>query len=441
MLSDFEDQLVVINWSNLVKDEHEKNSVISNGKEIRHCSLSTFFSERIGFEEYQALISFLTNLVGEFQEFIGVKSAPKLTPFSLGQFRFDVERSFVEHIKIVRNYIKADLKTAEMHIDGIHGINYGYKVIYEENKKDYGKVEENSKRLFYERTILNSFDENKLYRYLLGCSDIAKSLITSEYLYKQYDCDDCFDYTAVVSGYLKSVEQLLFYIATFAKNKGYKIKSNGKRKKDGKYPKSEKDGKVFKIKFSDGNDGCFDTTIGSLIHFFDDNKEELLLVDEKYKETIIKCLDCYRLECRNDSFHLDNNYTWSKVELIRWNTFTIYLILLTCVKLGDSDMVTKRAFRVINDDRLERLYNIISNGNGKLFEFTFMGENGLLEPIIVKHITEESSYPSYDNYGRIKSAFLTFEEITTAEKVVIVRKNVPIEMSYYTAEGEKIKIE
>lgn len=441
LLTDFEDQLVIINWDKPVQKEIRKDMTLANGKKICYRSLYDLFEERIGNDEYEDFIIYLTGVVIEFQEFIGVKSVPKLSPFSLGTFRLEVEEEFKSYIQKIYEYMKADDKISAMAIDGIDGINYGYRVIDDENKQKYKKAEDKTKELLKTTDILKRFDCQKVYRYLIGRSDFAKSFITSEYLYKQYDCDDCFDYTAVVSGYLKSIEQLLYHIANFSKGKGYKIKNNGQKNKDGVYPPSVKSGKVYKIDFVEENDGCFDTTIGSLIHFLDDNKSDLLLVDDCYKKAIIDCLNCYRIECRNDSFHLDNNYSWSRVEFIRWNTFLVYILLFSCCKLGDTEWQTQNDLKLIKDDRLERLYSIVASGKKGIFEFHFMGDGYMLEPIKVRHITDESSYPSYDSVGQIKSIFLTFESVSDQHKVIIMRRNVPEEIYFIDENGKRIKIE
>ena len=273
---------------------------------------------------------------------------------------------------------------------------------------------------------------------LIGGKDYSRSLITSEYLYKQYDCDDCFDYTAVVSGYLKSVEQLLFHIVCFAKDKGLRIKSNGKKMPDGNFPpSSRKEGNVFKIDLTKNNLEYVDTTIGSLIHFLDDNKSSLLAVDQIYRQTVIDALNCYRIECRNNSFHLDNNYNWSRVEFIRWNTFFIYLLLLEGCKLGDTTGEMNEELVSISDNRLERLFYMISSGIEGVFEFVFEGDGLEMETMQVRHVADESSFPSYDNIGRIISVLLTFERITDHRRVIITRNNVPTEIWYVDDTGKK----
>lgn len=438
-LTDFGEQLVIINWKHLAKVEVEKNRVLPSGKKIRYCCLWDLFQERIGEEEYQDFYIFLTGLVFGFQEFIGVRTVPDLSPLSLGKFRFEVEESIQTFIQKIRDLMIADQKIIDMGLSDIKPIDYGYIVIDDENRERYGTAAESSRQLLRESNILKDFESKRMYRYLIGGADFAKSLITSEYLYKHHDCNDCFDYTAIVSGYLKSVEQLLYHIVCFSKGKGYWIKNNGK-KKHGKHPKSKRVGQVFKIALEADNDGYFDTTIGSLIHFLGDYKDDLILT-ENYKDTIIDCLNCYRIECRNDSFHLDNNYQWSRVEYIRWNTFLIYILLLNCCKLGDTESDTQKEFQIIEDDRLERLYNIISSGKKGKFEFIRVDDEFQEHQDILKHIAEESSYPSYDSIGRIKTVFLTFESLTNKRREIVMRRNVPEEMYFIDENGYRTAIE
>ena len=432
LLSDFEDQLVILNFKNSTMPFSDRSITLPNGKIMRVCSLYDFFQERIGMDEYEDFITFLTNIVIEFQEFIGVKSVPKLSPFSLCKFRFEVEGNLKDFIQKIRDFIIADDKIAAMNDPDIARIDYGYHVIDDVNKKKekYRDAAQRLKELLRTENILDRFEDEALYRYLIGTSDFAKSFITSEYLYKQYDCDDCFDYTAIVSGYLKSIEQLLYHIANFAKDKGYTIR-----------PLKTTKGKRVPIDFSSENDGKFDTTLGSLFHFFQDFKKDLLLVDDTYNSAILDCLDCYRDECRNDSFHKDNNYSWSRVEFIRENTFLLYILLLTCFKLGEDERETQSNLQPIEDDRLERLYHIVVSGEKGVYEFVYMGEEFTFEILQAIHIPNESSFPSFDSFGRIKSIVLSFESVTDHEKIVITRRNVPYEMYFIDENGVKTEIQ
>ena len=436
MLSDFVDELVVMQWD--IPSRIIDNKVNDTDGLVHRTCIRDFFAKHIGLEEYEEYITFLTGIIIEFQEFIGAKSAPKLSPFSMGAFRFEVEKNIITFTEKIREYIAADEKISQMKVDGVDGILYGYRIIDEDNRIRFPNLETDTKLLASKIGLLDKFVNDNRILLLIGGKDYSRSLITSEYLYKQYDCDDCFDYTAVVSGYLKSVEQLLFHIVCFAKDKGLRIKSNGKKMPDGNFPpSSRKEGNVFKIDLTKNNLEYVDTTIGSLIHFLDDNKSSLLAVDQIYRQTVIDALNCYRIECRNNSFHLDNNYNWSRVEFIRWNTFFIYLLLLEGCKLGDTTGEMNEELVSISDNRLERLFYMISSGIEGVFEFVFEGDGLEMETMQVRHVADESSFPSYDNIGRIISVLLTFERITDHRRVIITRNNVPTEIWYVDDTGKK----
>src|SRR5690606_5199181 len=52
----------------------------------------------------------------------------------------------------------------------------------------------------------------------VGFTDFARSYLTSEYLYRYFEGNSLFDYTPIVSGYIKSIEQLLHVICTRYRN-------------------------------------------------------------------------------------------------------------------------------------------------------------------------------------------------------------------------------
>ena len=109
-----------------------------------------------------------------------------------------------------------------------------------------------------------------------------------------------FDYTPIVSGYLKSIEQLLHALC-----KSYIDKHNIQRDLSdytfGKYVTDFKRDRIF--------------------------RRELVPA----KSIIIACLNSYRAESRNNLFHKDYFNSWDRVEQIRANTIFLYVALLGAV--------------------------------------------------------------------------------------------------------------
>ncbi len=62
------------------------------------------------------------------------------------------------------------------------------------------------------RIVEANYRGRRLYRALLGTEEFARCFITAEYLYTIFGEGFHFDYTSVVSGYLKCIEQLVYKI-------------------------------------------------------------------------------------------------------------------------------------------------------------------------------------------------------------------------------------
>lgn len=82
--------------------------------------------------------------------------------------------------------------------------------LFSVNSKEHKYIENDSKRLIQEHDLVRYFLDEKFDEVFVGKSNFAKSFLTSEYLYKYFKKNPMFDYTPIVSGYLKSIEQLLY---------------------------------------------------------------------------------------------------------------------------------------------------------------------------------------------------------------------------------------
>ena len=89
------------------------------------------------------------------------------------------------------------------------------------NNDDFKQNEYNSIQLIDNYKLADVFLANGFENVFVGTSDFAKSYLTSEYLRRFFKDNPMFDYTPIVSGYLKSIEQLLHTICeSYYKGKG-----------------------------------------------------------------------------------------------------------------------------------------------------------------------------------------------------------------------------
>lgn len=441
LLSNSENQLMVLHWVDHNQEEFNWQDVdLGDGQVLRDCYWGTFFREVFGQDEYEYYLTFITGQIIKMQEFLGVMSVSKLSPISLGFFRFSEEKELIGYIKQTKDLKAADDLVKKIHPEGQTSIPYGYRIIDEENRQEFLNLEETSKKLIFDAGLLEKYERERLYKYLLGKSDFARSFLTSEYLYKQYDCDDCFDYTAIVSGYLKSVEQLLFSVALFSIGNGNKIKYARGRNIHGKYPTQEMEKGTKVVEFTTDNLPCIDTTMGALWHYFEKYQDSLFTVDKQYMSLIIDCLDCYSAECRNNSFHKHNIDKWSRVEFIRSNTLFLYVVILAGFRLGANTGDTSKAFQAIEQERIERLYYLIREKNQTRFEFVYYGDGEDFREEVT-FVPQDSLFPTYNEYGLIVSAFLMFEDVSDAHKVVVTKQLMPQEIWWVDKSGNREMIE
>lgn len=443
-------KIIILDWycvSGISDDEKKRRTYGIEGN-IDILGIREFVSAWLGPSESIAYELFMRNTIQDYQETIGISSLPKLTAPVLFEHRLEEERIVLKSkIKDILMFAKIEEHNCELPEEQRINTHFGYRIIDYSNFKTPSEirhaknVEEASKDLLSKSGILETFSNRKLYKALIGKGDFAKSFLTSEYLYSQYNENDLFDYTAIVSGYLKSVEQLLRTITFLhidSETDGIKrrIKSNGKRNRTGKYPdSSRKEGNVFKIDFISENAECVDTTIGSLIHFAEDYSQNILTVNDQYKSVIIDCLECYRIECRNDSFHQHNNYDWTRVEAIRHNTILLYIILLGGFQLVSEEKLLTEKFEIVSDDRLERIYYWLR----KMQMYTFRVKLPNEEGYYLATRFAENTFPRFDDNGFLLEDF----EITTRctkenssdekDKIFVISRNsLPEEIWYKT---------
>ncbi len=268
-------------------------------------------------------------------------------------------------------------------------------------------------------TIQTMFHENGCGAAIAGDADFAKSFITSEYLFQILKEGLGIDYTAVIVGYLKSVEQLLFlyYISAFdGKNKlrywdectppmkfdpsdpsPYRYAPYNKRKKQAFYCHAK----------------CTDSApdFGHLSYFLRDN-DFLWKVSNQGVEYIYNCLDDFRKSCRNSHFHKDNiPYTeYKEVKRIRNNAKVCIFYLLGGFNLLDSSQSAEKQLGVV-DDSFDRFYKTVRQEGCRLFWV----ENVDRYTGLIYYLNQDAP-ATYSESGRIRDAKLKFVKLPSADR-------------------------
>lgn len=185
------DTLYVLDWSGSTDGEQSKKHTLSQGpmSNSTNISIEAFFEKYFSKIEYDVVISKAQNAIAKAKKIIALRAIPQLLPDNMLLFKKMVLEDFNEDnvSKFVYEFQN------DNHICG-----------FSESDID----------------IIKNVFLNKYRNALIGKSDFAKSFITSEYLFRTIIDGLSIDYTSIIVGYLKSVEQLLFllYVTAFEGN-------------------------------------------------------------------------------------------------------------------------------------------------------------------------------------------------------------------------------
>lgn len=442
--------IYAVSWSENIVDGNyllERNRLLNRkGIDINLITLKQFFVEYIGNEDlYRLYVSKTSGAIDEVYRNVNMKSIPMLTNRYMFDFKDKLKSLLLSKSNEIKKYTVVNIK----HIN-------------ENRNYDNGRVNlENYSKRLYNLDILNSkyIDENR-YLSLIGTNDYAKSFITSEYLYEQFNKDNLFDYTSIVSGYLKSIEQLLYMIIkkfVIRENCRYFIDSKGIRDikdKDKKHVCYEYYDYKLKQYISIPDADCsyseknrllillnskyeplFDTSLGSLCYFIYNNKENVTNNDN-YKKYLFECLNCYRDECRNEYMHKIVIDTWDYVEIIRNNTYFLYKCILGMFEfencnqnevLGIADTTYDDICRTILD---KHIYRFIIIKDSIFYHCKCLNEKRDL-------ICDKNGFVSLD---KLKfGVYDNNDEFNIKKTIVIDRENIPDEIQIQVSVDENNK--
>lgn len=417
-------KIYVIDW----KTEATCKEYQQEGKGLQNITAKTFFTNIFSESIYELFMKIARSSVEKANQDIGFQTIPRFSLRYLSCVKDELELSLCE-----KDYSKLRYKTLDSsEKEYYEGMSFSVS--------DYALLDSN-------------FKGEKLYRALTGTKGFAKCFLTAEYLYYIFKDGNYFDYTSVVSGYLKSVEQLIYEILDVNllfvhESDNYWIKRGNKKIKW----KAEKRNHMLRsnpvtnkpqIRFLPQNKKYFDTTMVPMIWFLYDNDRYLVSADGR--DTIHELLLRYSQECRNEHFHKENIEIFNEVKAIRNNTYLILYCLLGGCKLLDRKE-SKKELGII-DKRYEQLYKrmIEISKSVRKFYIKFEGQE---EKLAYRLIDQEK--PKYDLYGFLVLSdikFVSEKNYTDIENegemvpdIIIDRNNIPEKIWFVKYGGERVPI-
>ena len=243
-------------------------------------TIAELFDSLFGEDEYAIFVEYVNAFNAKAKELIGFNTVLAPTDEAIARFK---------------------VKTGEMLA------NYPYKnYIPEDVFQSQVKI------------LLGNYLNRKLWRAMIGTSDFAASFISSEWNYHAHQLTDNLDMTGIVSGYLKSVEQLLHCILQISESKGISIKA--------------RDGRI--VEYAIENEQQIDLTLGSLEAAIQHNGH-ILDVSPYMKRYLVDTISEWRETQRNGYFHKHNLYLAEKVAEIRDKAIYLYFLILGSCTITD----------------------------------------------------------------------------------------------------------
>ena len=268
-----------------------------DNSEFRIILFDDLMRELFGNEELKLFRKAMATYKEEMHQAIGYQITEIFTPHNLEKLKIELEDELL-------NFPYTGVK--EKRYDERRETDSSYQDLRDQNFKQ----------------ILDVYLNRKRYKLLMGNNDFAKSFLTSEWLYKKYVFMSEMDNTFIVSGYLKSIEQLLWDIIF--------IVGQGRQVRD--------------VVISEENEEQIDRTLGSLEHFItnysnDDLMESFFGGSTHFVMRYLRTqLSDWREKYRNGYFHKHVLEDKAKIEAIRDETFFLYMLILGTIALDDTSI-------------------------------------------------------------------------------------------------------
>lgn len=382
---------------------------------IHVVAFQDFFQEYFGCDAYIYYRDRVQSSIYEIYRHIGLQTIPNLN----SQYRAPFINSMNDEISnwtinedkyiIYDKHITQEKKVLE---------NPGCYIIFDKEKipDKEKKILDNPNYNISEadfRLIRNTFLSQRRYLALGGDEDFAKSFVTSEYLSDTMLSNNKFEFTAIVTGYLKSVEQLLYKLVMFTLEENPQnelwMKAKPKLPRNVRSECETIDG-TNHLPFTERNLPYFDTTFKSLVNLLRQNTKGWI-VSEGALQKITAYLNTYCQECRNEHFHIDNIDDPNEVNAIKYNTYFLMFLLLGGYRLDEDETKNKEILGVV-DKSFDSLYiHIMSKyGIGHFYRIHFKNKAPVLAAL---PMTQDN--PEYDDSGKLINTNIRFVIATDDE--------------------------
>lgn len=416
------DKVIILHFSDEQDFELNQYRELIN---ISDYSIKMFFDEFINDNLYNYFLTTLEEVIEEMQKLIGFDTIPSI------------------NISNVTG-VKLDLRETIKNID--------FQLLTYNSSKEFDSLSRNDLS-----NICSNLDNGKA-QVMVGESDFAQSYITSEYLYQvlvdkfnNNKLEYKFDYTSVVAGYLKTIEQFLYKLLCYQMDydKSEKWIKRGKkyvyRNKKREYPRKEevrenpKNKGIYQVLVTRNNLKFMDISLGSLIWYVYDNENCWNLSDQG-KELLKTLLFDYKDSVRNGYFHKHNLEDIEEVKRIRDNT--LYLLCFIIGSLKDFDI---SKFGIL-DFSFNDFYTAISEVPKHIP--LYIQETIISQPLLMTRVYKQEA-ESYNLNGQLEQNLyfakindftIKYESVIDVPKndlVIFNAKNVPYRAEYIVRSTEE----
>ena len=411
-----------------------------------YISIKQLFEQYFTLEEYIIFIDEIKKAVQIANGLLGFQTIPKLSPNNWGLFKARKEQEIEKICLTSLVYLKVNKQGDALSDEAVYGLT-----------KDDTEL------------LIHNFIRKSRYLTLVGTNDYATSFLTSEYLFDAFQNGASIDYTSVVCGYIKSVEQLCasiinnFIVPRYDERVYIPMKPiKDKKRRKAVIEALNKtnshvivDEKYDYISMKQDNKEFFNTTLtlNQMIHFFFYNRQIVFGVDSEQSFPIIyECMNNYCSFDRNGYFHKHNITSIDTAKRIKNNTFIILFWLLGATNMYDS-IEKNYAILGIVDNSFDRLFRKIAYR--KEYRYIIKTSDGITRKAI--RILEVPEY-EINTYGHIQNAELFFYEVnnfpsnryeydqfisslqSTDTTITVRRDHMPKEMYLLDHSGREIKL-